>query len=73
LVAGPVSTASVMSGSLVAALQPANAAQAVLFTTAAALWGEIVLIVAAQLRSGWVAEFLSKPIVTGFLLLTGKA
>ena len=50
-----------MSGSLVAALQPANAAQAVLFTTAAALWGEIVLIVAAQLRIGWVAEFLSKP------------
>jgi hypothetical protein len=47
-------------------------AQAVLFTTAATLWGEIVLIVAAQLRIGWVAEFLSKPIVTGFLLLTGK-
>jgi hypothetical protein len=33
----------------------------------AALWGKI-----AQLRIGWVAEFLSKPIVTGFLLLTGK-
>jgi len=44
----------------------------VLFTTGAALWGQIVLIVAAQLRIGWVAEFLSKPIVTGFLLLTGK-
>ncbi len=68
LVVGPVSTVSVMSGSLVAALHPADVAQAVLFTTAAALWAGIVLIVAAQLRIGWVAEFLSKPIVTGFVL-----
>ena len=68
LVVGPVSTVSVMSGSLVAALHPADVSQAVLFTTAAALWAGIVLIVAAQLRIGWVAEFLSKPIVTGFVL-----
>ena len=34
--------------------------------------GRIVLIAAAQLRIGWVAEFLPKPIATGFLLLTGK-
>jgi MFS superfamily sulfate permease-like transporter len=72
LVVGPLSSVSVMSESLVAALRPANAAQAVLFTTAAAVWGEIVPIVAAQLRIGWVAAFLSKPIVTWFLLLTGK-
>jgi hypothetical protein len=64
LVVGPLSSVSVMSESLVAALRPANAAQAVLFTTAAAVWGEIVPIVAAQLRIGWVAAFLSKPIVT---------
>ena len=68
LVVGPVSTVSVMSGSLVAALRPADVSQAVLFTTAAALWAGIVLIVAAQLRIGWVAEFLSKPIVTGFVM-----
>ena len=68
LVVGPVSTVSVMSGSLVAALHPADVSQAVLFTTGAALWAGIVLIVAAQLRIGWVAEFLSKPIVTGFVL-----
>ncbi|HET9647627.1 MAG TPA: SulP family inorganic anion transporter [Microlunatus sp.] len=68
LVIGPVSTVSVLSGSLVAALHPVNVAQAVLFTTAAALWVGIILVVAAQLRIGWVAEFLSKPIVTGFVL-----
>ena len=39
-----------------------------LFTTAAAMWVGVILVVAAFLRIGWVAEFLSKPIVTGFVL-----
>jgi SulP family sulfate permease len=68
LVIGPVSTVSVLSGSLVAAMQPADVVQAVLFTTAAAMWVGVILVVAALLRIGWVAEFLSKPIVTGFVL-----
>jgi high affinity sulfate transporter 1 len=68
LVIGPVSTVSVMSGALVAALHPTDTAQAVLFTAAAALWAGIILLIAARLRIGWVAEFLSKPIVTGFVL-----
>ncbi len=53
-----------MSGSLVAALRLADVAQAVLFTTAAPLWAGIVLTVAVQVRVGWMAEFLSKPLVT---------
>src|SRR6476469_11254578 len=68
LVLGPVSTVSVMSGSLVAALHPVDVSQAVLYTTAVAVAAGIVLIIAAQVRIGWVAEFLSKPIVTGFVL-----
>ena len=68
LVVGPVSTVSVLSGAVVAALQPADAAEAVLFTTAAAVAAGIILLVAARLRIGWVAEFLSKPIVTGFVM-----
>src|SRR6478609_2670880 len=68
LVLGPVSTVSVMSGSLVAALKPVDVAEAVLYTTAVAVAAGIVLIIAAQVRIGWVAEFLSKPIVTGFVL-----
>ena len=68
LVLGPVSTVSVMSGSLVAALAPVNISQAVLYTTAVAVAAGIVLIIAAQIRIGWIAEFLSKPIVTGFVL-----
>ncbi|MDN5790127.1 MAG: SulP family inorganic anion transporter [Micrococcales bacterium] len=68
LVIGPVSTVSVMSGSLVVALHPVDLAQAIAFTTAAAMWAGVFLLIAAQLRIGWVAEFLSKPIVTGFVL-----
>src|SRR6185295_9959147 len=68
LVLGPVSTVSVMSGSLVAALKPVDVSQAVLYTTAVAVAAGTVLIIAAQVRIGWIAEFLSKPIVTGFVL-----
>ena len=68
LVLGPVSTVSVMSGSLVAALKPVDVDQAVLYTTAVALAAGIVLIIAAQVRIGWIAEFLSSSIVTGFVL-----
>jgi MFS superfamily sulfate permease-like transporter len=59
LVLGPVSTVSVMSGSLVAALGPVDVGQAVLYTTAVAVAAGIVLIIASQVRIGWVAEFLS--------------
>lgn len=68
LILGPVSTVSVMSGSLVAALGPGDVAQAIAFTTAAAICAGGVLIFAAHIRVGWVAEFLSKPIITGFVL-----
>ena len=68
LVVGPVSTVSVLSGALVVALHPADPAQAVLFTAATAFWAGIMLMLAARLRIGWVAEFLSKPIVTGFVM-----
>lgn len=67
LVVGPVSTVSVLSGSLVASLAPADEAEAVAYTVALALGAGVVLIVAGLLRVGWVAEFLSKPIVTGFV------
>jgi sulfate permease, SulP family len=68
LIVGPVSTVSVLSASLVAALGPANIPEAVAYTSAIALAAGVVLVVAGLLRVGWVAEFLSKPIVTGFVL-----
>ena len=67
LIVGPVSTVSVLSATLVASLHPANVAQAVTYTSAIALAAGAVLVLAGFLRVGWVAEFLSKPIVTGFV------
>jgi sulfate permease, SulP family len=67
LIVGPVSTVSVLSATLVVSMQPANVAQAVTYTSAIALAAGAVLVLAGVLRVGWVAEFLSKPIVTGFV------
>lgn len=67
LVVGPVSTVSVLSGSLVASRAPENEAEAVAYTVALALGSGLVLIALGLLKIGWIAEFLSKPIVTGFV------
>jgi high affinity sulfate transporter 1 len=67
LIVGPVSTVSVLSGTLVVALGPRDVREAMTYTSAIALAAGVVLIVAGLLRIGWVAEFLSKPIVTGFV------
>ena len=68
LVVGPVSTVSVLSGSFLASFGVAGTTQAASYTAALALASGLVLIAAGFLRIGWAAEFLSKPIVTGFVL-----
>lgn len=67
LIVGPVSTVSVLSGSFLATFGVAGTAQAASYTAALALGSGLMLIVAGFLGIGWVAEFLSKPIVTGFV------
>lgn len=64
---GPVSTVSVVSGSIVAAQAGGDPDRAVALTVALALLSGLFLVVAGLLRTGWVAEFLSKPIVSGFV------
>lgn len=68
LVVGPVSTVSVLSGSFLATFGVAGTAEAASYTAALALGSGLVLIAAGFLGIGWMAEFLSKPIVTGFVL-----
>ena len=68
LIVGPVSTVSVLSGSFLASFGVAGTAQAASYTAALALGSGLVLLTAGLLGIGWVAEFLSKPIVTGFVL-----
>ena len=67
LVVGPVSTVSVLTGSIVAARGATEPAEALALVAAVAIISGAFLLLAGALRIGWVAEFLSKPITTGFV------
>lgn len=67
LFVGPVSTVSVLSGSIVRALSGGDPEHAVALTSALAIVAGVVLIVAGAFKMGWMARFLSEPIVTGFV------
>ncbi len=67
LIVGPASTVAIVSGSLVADIAADNPEDAVKITSALAIAAGLVLIATGLLRIAWVAEFLSKPIVTGFV------
>jgi sulfate permease, SulP family len=67
LVVGPVSTVSVLSGSLVSTLDVQDESEAIAYTVALALGAGLVLLGVGLLKVGWVSEFLSAPIVTGFV------
>jgi high affinity sulfate transporter 1 len=67
LFVGPVSTVSVLSGSIVRQLSHGHPEQAVLLTSALAVMAGLVLLVAGLVKVGWVARFLSEPIITGFV------
>ena len=67
LVVGPVSTVAVLSGSLVAGMSGGDASRAVALTSALAIGAGLGMIVGGLARIGWAIEFLSRPIVTGFV------
>ncbi|GAA4406651.1 sulfate permease [Fodinibacter luteus] len=67
LFVGPVSTVSVLSGSIVRALSGGDPQLAVQLTAVLAVTAGVVLVAVGLLRLGWVAQFLSEPIVTGFV------
>lgn len=67
LVVGPVSTVSVLSGSIVAGLAGGSLARAMALTSALAISAGIVMVIGGLLRIGWAVEFLSRPIITGFV------
>lgn len=67
LIVGPVSTVSVVSGSIVAVAADGDPGRAIAMTAALAIMSGVILVVAGLLRVGWVAEFLSKPIISGFV------
>lgn len=67
LIVGPVSTVSVLSGSLVADLAGGDQGKAIVLTSAFALSAGVALILGGLFKLGWAAEFMSRPIVTGFV------
>ncbi len=67
LFVGPVSTVSVLSGSIVRGLAGGDPELAVQLTSVLAVTAGIGLVIVGLLRAGWVAQFLSEPIVAGFV------
>lgn len=67
LVVGPASTVAVVSGSIVAGTAVAGSSEAITLTAGLAVIAGTGLVVAGALRLGWMAEFLSKPVITGFV------
>ena len=67
LVVGPVSTVSVVSGSIVVPMAAGDTDRAVALAAALAIGAGLGLLAAGLLRLGWAAEFLSRSIVTGFV------
>ena len=67
LVVGPVSTVSVVSGSIVVPMAAGDTDRALALTAALAIGAGLGLLAVGLLRLGWAAEFLSRPIVTGFV------
>lgn len=67
LIVGPASTVAIVSGSLVADIAKDNPQDVVAITSALAIVAGLVLAAIGLVRIAWLAEFLSKPIVTGFV------
>jgi len=67
LYVGPVSTVTVLSGSIVRQLSGGDQAHAAGLTSALAIVAGVVLLVAGLVKIGWIAQFLNEPIVMGFV------
>lgn len=67
LFVGPVSTVSVLTGSIVNHLAGGDQQKAIELTSALAIMAGITLLLAGGLRLGWIAQFLNEPIVAGFV------
>ncbi|WP_435112214.1 SulP family inorganic anion transporter [Nocardiopsis synnemataformans] len=71
LVVGPMSTTAVLSATIVAAVAGGDGANAATLTAALAVVAGVVAVVAGLLRLGFLASFVSEPVMKGFI--TGLA
>jgi high affinity sulfate transporter 1 len=68
LVVGPMSATAALSAGVVAAFRPGDAAAFWALTTATALVTGVLCVVAGSLRAGFLASFISEPVLKGFIV-----
>ena len=68
---GPVAVASLMTASAVGSVTAAGTADYATAATGLALLGGLMLIILGLLRFGLIANFLSHPVVSGFITASG--
>ena len=67
LIVGPLATMAVLSGTIASEHAGGDAQRVVAITCALAIATGLILVAAALLRLGWIAEFLSRPVLAGFV------
>jgi SulP family sulfate permease len=64
---GPSSALAAVAGSAVLTAGVASAADAVTIVSATALGAGLIFLLLALLKMGWIAQFISRAVITGFL------
>src|SRR5271166_6000849 len=67
LVFGAAGSTAAMSSSVVSHLAAGNPTKAITFTAALALTAGVVFLVAGLAKAGWIANFMSKAVMAGFI------
>lgn len=66
---GPTSTVAIMSGAIVFGLVGgSDPARAMALSAAVAIASGLLLALAGALRLGWITDFISRPVITGFTI-----
>ena len=68
LIVGPLSSTAVLSATMVTALAHGNTARYVAFTSAIAVVTGMLAVVAGLARLGFIASFISEPVLKGFIV-----
>ena len=64
---GPSSALAAVAGSAVLAAKLSDQAQAAAFVAAIAIGAGLVFLIMSLLKMGWISQFISKAVITGFL------
>jgi SulP family sulfate permease len=68
LISGPMSATAALSAAVVAQFATAGSSQFVTLTAALAITAGVIAVIAGLLRLGFVANFISEPVLKGFII-----